>query len=60
MPPPVEPPRDALKERPSGGRDENGLGFAGLGPENAPPPVRGLELVREEAPAERGRERELV
>lgn len=28
-PPRLEPPRDALNERPSGGRAENGRGFAG-------------------------------
>ena len=43
-----------MKERPSGGRDENGLGFAGLGPENGVEVV--LERELESADSRLGRE----
>lgn len=59
MPPPLlEPPRDALKVRPSGGRAEKERGLDGRGPENGLELVRWLEL-EDELPAERGRELEL-
>lgn len=54
-----EPPRDVLKLRPSGGREEKGRGLDGRGPENELEPVLGRELEDELADEVRGLELEL-